>query len=107
MKITVNGLECTITREPTRSTKLLDLKGGYSLGTQSIRDGNICIDESLDLPLTKKVLKHELAHLFLYAHLLQLKESYGEEELCEFMALYSGEINRICDEFIKKWGVKE
>ena len=100
MKITVNGLEALITREPTRSPRLLGAKGEQCYGTQSTTHATICIDESLDYPLMRKVVRHEIAHFFLYAHLLEVKDTYSEEELCEFVALYSSEINRIANEFM-------
>ena len=46
----------------------------------------------------RKVLAHELTHAFVEAYGF-FQESFDEEQLCEFIANYSKEINEICDHY--------
>lgn len=62
----------------------------------------IFLDETLQLERKKQTLRHELAHAFIGSFLLELRETYTEEMLCEFVAIYSEGINKIVEEYFKE-----
>lgn len=95
--VDINKLNWTIEEVDTRSAELIvDNKSCF--GVCKYLTQEIFIDASLKEDKKCQTLKHELTHAFLYCHLLEKKENYTEEELCEFVAIYSDEIIRIANE---------
>lgn len=62
----------------------------------------IYLDETLTLERKKQTLKHELTHAFISSFLLEQRETYTEEMLCEFVAIYSEKINEIVENYFKE-----
>lgn len=104
MKIRINGLLWTIEEVDTRSQELV-LNGNSCFGVCQYVNQRILIDNSIKDDKKCQTLKHELTHAFLYCYMLDKKDTFNEEELCEFVALYSEEINLIVsgyyNEFIR------
>lgn len=79
---------------------LLKVRG--SCGECDRVNNEIYIARDLKPSFKKKVLIHELAHAFVGSYLLEYKDNYTEEELCEFVAMYSESINGIVKDYFKK-----
>ena len=91
METKINGLKWTIKEVETRSSELI-VNGNQCFGVCKYATQEILIDNTLKKDKKYQTLKHELAHAFLYCFLLDKKETYSEEELCEFVAMYSDQI---------------
>lgn len=102
MKCTINGFEWEILEVSATDCNLN--VGGASFGTTLIHYQKIYLDKDLAPLLKRKVLRHELSHAFLYCYLLDRKEEYSEEEVAEFVALYSPQILDICNKYFEKKG---
>lgn len=64
----------------------------------------IYIDESLEINAKKRTLKHELTHAFITTYLLERKDNYTEEDLCELVSIYGEDIIKLCNKIAKSWG---
>lgn len=99
MQININGLNWTIEEVETRSAELI-VNGNQCFGVCQYLNQRILLDITLKNDKKLQTLKHELTHAFLYCHLINMKESYTEEEVCEFVAMYSQAINEIAQTYI-------
>lgn len=99
MTININGLKWTIEEVETRSSELI-VNGVSCFGVCKFLTQEILIDNSLKEDKQFQTLKHELTHAFLYCHLLDKKDNYTEEELCEFVAMYSEPIINIAKTYM-------
>ena len=100
MQVKINNLTWTIHEVDTRNAELV-VNGAQCFGVCKHYTQEIIIDESLKDDAKLQVLKHELTHAFVRCHLLDYKESYTEEDLCEFVALYAEQINNIAKEYMR------
>lgn len=51
-----------------------------------------------------ETIKHELVHAFIDAYCLKNeKDKYTEEFICDFVAAYSSEINKLADDIYKQY----
>lgn len=100
MNIIINGIAWEILETDTRNMNLM-VDGNSCFGTCNHTENRIYIDESLSVSKKKATLKHELTHAFIDCCLLSKKESYTEEELCEFVSLYGKAICEIADGFYR------
>ena len=100
MKIKINRLNWTIKEVETRSAELV-VNGNQCFGVCKHYTQEIIIDKTLKDDAKYQILKHELTHAFIRCFLIELKESYTEEDLCEFVALYSEQINDLAKKYIK------
>ena len=51
-----------------------------------------------------ETIKHELVHAFIDAYCLKNeKDKYSEEFICDFVAAYSSEINKLADDIYKQY----
>lgn len=98
MDIKINNLTWTIREVETRSTELV-VNGNQCFGVCKHYTQEILIDETLKPDAKLQVLKHELTHAFIRCCLLDYQEHYTEEDMCEFVALYSEQINNIAKEY--------
>ena len=49
-----------------------------------------------------ETLCHELSHAFLNETQIEIKETFSEENLCEFIGMYSKKICEIADKYFKE-----
>ena len=101
MVVKINNLEWKIEEVETRSSELM-VDGKECFGVCKYLTQEIFLDATLKSDKLCAVLRHELTHAFLYCYLLEKKKSYDEEEVCEFVALYSKQINDIVLDYIKE-----
>lgn len=99
-ELKINELEWTIEEVDTRSQELV-IDNNWCNGVCIYTQQRILLDKSLKNDKKIQTLRHELAHAFIYCYLLNQKESYTEEELCEFMGIYGGMINKITEEYFR------
>ena len=64
----------------------------------------IYIDETLETNAKKRTLKHELTHAFITTYLLERKDNYTEEDLCELVSIYGEDIIKLYNKIIRAWG---
>ena len=100
MTIRINGLLWTIEEVDTRSQELV-INGNSCFGVCQYVNQRILIDNSIKDDKKYQTLKHELAHAFLYCYTLDKKDTFNEEELCEFVAMYSDAINDFAKEYME------
>lgn len=72
----------------------------YHLGMCFMNLRQIYINKDLPIEVKWEVLAHELTHAFLDTTQLTEKEEFTEEELCEFVAKFSGSIMRLSYELV-------
>ena len=104
MKIQINRLNWEIKEVETRSQELV-VNGNQCYGTCKYHTQEIFLDATLKGDKKYQVLKHELTHAFIFCYLLEQKKSYSEEDLCEFIALYSEGIIDLSKQYMLKEGI--
>lgn len=102
MKVKIKDLEYVIVEETDGDNvfcdKIIDGQSKMRLGSTDYQKQKIYLHEHMTRTRKRKVLAHELTHAFVEAYGFY-QESFDEEQLCEFMANYSKEINEICDNY--------
>lgn len=100
MEVKINSLKWTIKEVDTRSQEL-NANGNQCYGTCKYHTQEIFLDNSLKNDKKCQTLKHELAHAFISCYMLEQKQNYSEEDLCEFVALYSDKIVEIATKYME------
>lgn len=67
------------------------------------KTATIFIDTRVSLENQLYVLVHELTHLFLYETQIELRSTFTEEQVCEFVAMYSDTINKLAKRLIRRF----
>lgn len=81
----------TIEKVPSNSPDLF-------VGNEFVRGACWCghqrivLSQDLTCSQATRVITHELTHAYLYAYQVHVNETFTEEELCEFVAIYGMEI---------------
>lgn len=101
MVVTINNLVWTIHEVETRSAELI-VNGNQCFGVCKHYTQEIILDESLKDDAKMQTLRHELTHAFIRCYMIEYKEHYTEEDVCEFVALYAEHINKIAKEYFKR-----
>ena len=106
MKITINDLEFEIIEVEKDSKEFKDEKIEGLLGLYNPIEQKIFIRSDLNPVRKRKVLIHELTHLFI--------DMYGfvgcqftEEMLCSFIESYSTKINYIASKYVEQLSYSE
>ena len=86
----------------TKSPKDLIVNNKQCKGCIVYKDSVIFLDENLSDKDRLRVLRHEVAHALLYETQISQKDCYTEEELCDFMAIYSPMVEEIVAEILKR-----
>ena len=89
------GIELTDNKEE------LTVKDELCKGCIHYSERKIYLDKNLSLPDLYIVMRHELTHAVLYETQIELKESYTEEDMCEFVGKYGKLISSKVDEIIE------
>ena len=79
----------------------LMVDGTHCLGTTWPARLEIYVSNELCGDRLKRTIRHELAHAFIASTQMVRPESYTEEDLCEFMAIYAEGLARCADEIDK------
>lgn len=66
--------------------------GDVCRGCTWVGQNEICMSNELTDRTFKRVLLHELVHAYLSATQMDIPDTFNEEQLCEFFAIYSAEI---------------
>lgn len=77
----------------------LFVNGGACFGTTWSGSYSIYISNELSGTRARRTITHEVTHAYLYSTQCNMPESYSEEQLCDFIAIYCDEI-RIVSEFL-------
>lgn len=64
----------------------------------------IFISDELDDAALKRTLIHEIAHAVLYMSQLEVSETFSEEQLCNFMAIYGKMVVNTADYILEETG---
>lgn len=88
--------------ELTDDKEKLMVDNKFCKGSIHYNDACIYIYRNLSLRHIKRVLLHELTHAVIYETQSFYKESYSEEDMCEFISRYSLYINKIFRKAIKE-----
>lgn len=91
MNIEINGLEWKIEEVSSDDRRLL-VNDARCAGVTDYILKIVYIDSSLSQPYKRRVLRHELGHVYIDSYLIEKKDLYSEEELVEFLALYGVQI---------------
>lgn len=78
----------SVSRVPTNSPKLY-VDGHFCRGTTWIGHREIAIAEEVSEEAALRVIRHELAHAYLASTQIRQIDEFNEEDLCEFVAIYS------------------
>ena len=105
MKITINKLlNIDYDIIETDDEKYVRLNGGIDsesvLGLCDVVNQKIYIHKDISISNKIKTLKHELSHALLYEYCLS-DGAYTEEQLCDFMALYGSEVERLTSKYLE------
>ena len=71
-------------------------------GTTHYYSREIFIDKDMSFYDKKQTLIHELTHATLYDTQIESKESYSEEDICEFMGIYGESILKIAENYLEE-----
>lgn len=91
--------------EDSHSSKLC-VDGDVSRGCTWCGKHEICLSNELTRLTFRRVCAHELTHAILFSTQACLLETYTEEQLCDFMALYGGEVVNLADK-LEEWAFRE
>lgn len=107
MTFLANNQTWEIKEVPGDSGKLV-VNGTFRQGSTHFDTQTLYLLDSLKPDRKREVLRHELAHCFLYAtQSYYEKDSFSEEEICELFALYAGQIVDIANEYFRLKGEKK
>ena len=97
MKVKIKDLEYEIIEEGDGDKVYKDKDNQMRLGLCEYRQQKIYLLAEMSANRKKRVLIHELTHAFIEAY--GMLGEFNEEQVCEFMAVHSREINDICDKY--------
>ena len=101
MKVKIKDLEYQIIEEDDGEKVYKDKDNQMRLGLCEYLSTKIYLLKDMTIERKKRVLIHELTHAFIEAHGIFIQK-FNEEQVCEFMAVYSHEINVICEKYFEK-----
>ena len=96
----INNLEWCIKLVPTRDSNLV-VDNSQCFGSCNYSELTIYLDNSLPYTRMKQTLSHELTHAYLHSYMIEMKQSYNNEDICEFVAMYSQHILDDCRKFME------
>ena len=96
MKIKIADQLWDVEKVPAHDPALM-VDGSECFGTTWIGHLRICINGSLEGDRARRTIRHELAHAYIWATQAVRPESWDEESLCDFVAIYGPQISRMAD----------
>lgn len=100
MKFEINNIEWNIIECDSLDIRL-QMNGEYCGGVTSFDNKEIYLLRDTKNSYKYKILLHELSHCVINDCLLSKPKNYTEEDLCEFVALYSRQIINIAEKYFK------
>lgn len=100
MKVKIKDLEYEIVEENDGEKVFKDKDNQMRLGLTEYRQQKIYLLKEMTVARKKRVLIHELTHAFIEAY--GMIGEFNDEQVCEFMATHSREINAICDKYFDR-----
>lgn len=94
MKVTIANQEWVVEKVPPHDPSLF-VGNSESLGAAWLGHMRICIASDLKGDRAKRTIRHELCHAYIYATQANRPETWDEEAICEFMAVYGPEITSV------------
>ena len=101
LTIRVNGYPWDIVFT-SDNKNLIDRNGHICKGLVSYKEKIIYVDRNVPREDIKHILKHELTHIYLYKTQLYVKETFSEEDICEFVAIYGSKIHNKVNNIMKR-----
>ena len=98
MIIKINNMNWEI-KEVESSHSMLLVSGAVSLGTSHFLHKEIYLNKDLKPEHKQQILRHELTHAFMSETQISDKDTFDEEELCEFVGLYGQRISEIAERY--------
>lgn len=106
MLIEINEKYWEIKKVPSNDP-LLYYDGGFSRGATWCTSQVIALSDDLNLYTASTVILHELSHAFLASTQVSVPESFNEEQVCNFVADYGEQIQRMASSIYQTLYVKE
>ena len=100
MEFIINNQKWKIKEVKEHNDNLL-IDGAWRQGSTHFDKQTIYLLESLLSDRKEEVLLHELTHAFLYATQVNYYKDFDEENLCEFVALYSKSVVNIAKAYFE------
>lgn len=97
MKIKIGNLEWTVLRAAAHEPVLV-VDGLECTGTTWLGKAEIYIDETLQGSRAMRTLVHELCHAYIFSTQAIRPETWDEEAICDFVAVYALEITKLASE---------
>lgn len=70
-------------------------------GVTNYDEKTIYLDETMKDDRKEQVLRHELTHAVIHSYLIENKENYSEENVCDFVAQYGNLICKLAKEYME------
>lgn len=74
----------------------------YCRGATWCSQQRICISKELSERIVYRVLVHELTHAWIWTTQAIMPETYTEEQICDFVAMYARDIVKMAESIIKE-----
>lgn len=97
-KVEINGLTYTIKEVDT----IEENESKKTIGLTKYIEQEILLLKNISNELKQVTLKHELTHAFLWAYGFGATEEMPIEIMCDFVGIYSKNINNICDMYFEQ-----
>lgn len=97
----VNNCIWKITFVPMGNRKLIRSDGSFTVGVTDNSDKTIYLSANLQGAFLKKVLSHEVTHVFCFEYGVAL-DIETEEILADFISLYGSDIVYLVEELLRK-----
>jgi hypothetical protein len=104
--IRINGIDYNVRLVGIDSANLV-VGGTTRCGAIFYQTGDIYILETLPPPLMRQSIMHELTHAYICAYGFMRYNKFTDEQLCDFMAAYSGAIVYDAEAILKHYGIEQ
>ena len=100
MNVSIGNQSWVVEKVPAHDPTLM-VDGTECFGTTWIGHLRICVSAELKEDAARRTLRHELCHAFIWSTQAVRPESWAEEALCDFMAMYGPQITRAADKLFE------
>lgn len=95
--VNINGFVWDVDIVPSES-EALTIDGRQCRGATWCGQQRIVLSAMLNQRTARRTITHELSHAFLWSTQVHCQDTYGEEELCDFVACYAAQISRYAND---------
>ena len=92
----INGIQWTISRVPSGSTFLMRSDGSETVGVTDWNNRTIYLNKRLKGEFLRKVLAHELCHVFCFSYSIHMPIEQ-EEYMADWISLYGTDLVYLLD----------